>query len=157
MISPATPDLDHLRAVFDAIPHCREMGLRVDDVASGSARMVLAYRDDLIGNPETGVLHGAVVTTLMDTAAGLAAMASVPDGTPVATLDLRIDYLKPATPGEAVIGEAECYRVTSSVAFVRGVAHHGDATAPIANCAASFMLGSAGFAPRKDQGGEGAP
>lgn len=143
-------DLDHLRAIFDGIPHCREAGLRVDALSHGRARMVLAYRADLVGDPDTGILHGAAVTTLMDTVAGLAAMSGVPDGTPVATLDLRIDYLKPATPGQAVIGEAECYRATRSVAFIRGIAHHGDPADPIANCAASFMLNSTGFAPPKD-------
>ena len=149
--SLALADIASLRAVFEAIPHCRDIGLRVLDLTPRFGKMVLDYRDDLIGNPETGVLHGAAITTLMDTVAGMAVMASVPDGTPVATLDLRIDYLKPATPGEAVIGEAECYRVARSVAFVRGVAHHGDPAAPIAHCAASFMLHSAGFVSGKGE------
>lgn len=146
--SPAA-DLDHLRSIFDGIPHCREAGLRVDSLSQGRAVMVLDYRPDLVGDPETGILHGAAVTTLMDTVAGLAAMSSVPGGTPVATLDLRIDYLKPATPGLSVFGVAECYRVTKSVAFIRGIAHHGDPLDPIANVAASFMLNSTGFAPRR--------
>lgn len=154
--SPAA-NLDHLRSIFDSMPHCSEAGLRVDSLSQGRAVMVLDYRDDLVGDPETGILHGAVITTLMDTVAGLAAIASVPDGTPVATLDLRIDYLKPATPGLSVFGVAECYRVTRSVAFIRGIAHHGDPLDPIANVAASFMLNSTGFAPRKGESGTGEP
>lgn len=149
MTDAPTADLDHLRTVFEGIPHCQEAGLRVEDLRPRFSSMTLPYREDLVGNPETKVLHGAAITTLLDTVAGLTVMASVPDGTPVATLDLRIDYLKPATPEKAVIGEAECYRISRNIAFIRGIAHHGDTSDPIANCAASFMLNSTGFAPER--------
>lgn len=140
-----TAHLDHLRDLFLTIPHCQEIGLRIEDLRPGFARMSLGYDEKLIGNPDTGHLHGAAITTLMDTVAGLTVMASVPNLTPIATLDLRIDYLKPATPGETVLGDTECYRITQNVAFVRGLAHHGDESDPIANVTASFMMGSVGF------------
>jgi len=65
-------------------------------------------------------VHGGVISTLLDTAAGLSAMSAVSKTTPVATLDLRIDYLKPTCPGDEIIGEAHCFRLTNCV---RGVAH----------------------------------
>jgi acyl-coenzyme A thioesterase PaaI-like protein len=72
----------------------------------------------------------------------VATMLKVPK--PFATLDLRIDYVRPAMPGQAVIAEAECYRVTHSVAFTRAFAHHGDAKDPIAAAAGTFMLDTKG-------------
>ncbi len=59
---------------------------------------------------------------------------------PIATLDLRIDYMKPATPGKDLLARAECYKLTRNVAFVRGVAYHDDPSDPIATSVATFML-----------------
>ena len=65
-----------------------------------------------------------------------------------ATLDLRIDYAKPAASGQPVIAEAECYRITRSVAFTRAIAHQGDLKDPIAAAAGTFMLGTKGKVTR---------
>ncbi len=143
---PDDTQLARLAAAFESIPHCREMGLKIISLAPRRAVMRLDYSDRLVGNPQTGVLHGGVISTVIDTAAGLAAAASVPAESAVATLDLRIDYLQPARPGKAITGEAECYRLTRSVAFVRALAHQGDRNDPVAHCAAAFMLNSTGFA-----------
>ena len=75
----------------------------------------------LIGYPDTGVIHGGVITTLMDTASGCAVVCSIFDKfrsleiSP--TLDLRVDYMKPAEPFKPVYGFAQCYKLSSSVAF----------------------------------------
>jgi acyl-coenzyme A thioesterase PaaI-like protein len=60
----------------------------------------------------------------------------------IATLDLRIDYMKPATPERDIFAYAECFKVTKNIAFVRGLAYHTDRNDPIATCAATFMLGT---------------
>jgi acyl-coenzyme A thioesterase PaaI-like protein len=57
-----------------------------------------------------------------------------------ATLDLRVDYLRPAQAGRTVIGRGECYGVTRSIAFVRGTAHDGDAGDPVAHVTGTFMF-----------------
>jgi len=58
--------------------------------------------------------------------------------------------VRPATKGEAVIAEAECYRITSNVAFTRAVAHHGDRSDPIAASSGTFMLATKGKARNKE-------
>ncbi|HJN26035.1 MAG TPA: PaaI family thioesterase [Rhodospirillales bacterium] len=147
--TPETANLDQLREIFSAIPHCRELGLKIVSLEPGSASIKLEYQDRLIANPETGVVHGGVISTLLDTVSGLSAMSAISETTPVATLDLRIDYLRPATPGRAIIGAAECFRLTNSVAFIRGAAHHDDDSDPIAHSMGTFMLGAAGFTSEK--------
>lgn len=142
-------DLEQLAELFGKIPHCREMGMEIASLEPGKAAIRLAYQNRFIGNTETGVVHGGVISTLLDTVSGLSVMSAVPQGTSTATLDLRIDYLKPAHPGEAIIAEGDCFRLSSSVAFVRGIAHQGVVSAPIAHCIGTFMLGSAGFSAGK--------
>jgi acyl-coenzyme A thioesterase PaaI-like protein len=101
------------------------------------------------------VLRGPL-TALLDSCCGMSVATMLREPAPFATLDLRIDYVKPATPGQAVIAEAECYRVTHSVAFTRAFAHHGDPKDPIAAAAGTFMLGTKGQANRPPVSGLGA-
>jgi uncharacterized protein (TIGR00369 family) len=128
----------------DSIPHNKALGLKVVSVRRGSASMQLDWRKELVGNPETGVLAGGPLTAMLDSCCGMAVATMLKDPKPFATLDLRIDYAKPAAPGQPVIAEAECYRITRSVAFTRAIAHQGDAKDPVAAAAGTFMLGTKG-------------
>ena len=75
----------------------------------------------------------------MDMATSLAVWGKKGRWIPHATLDLRVDYLRPATPGRTVIGRGECYRLTRAISFVRGQAHDGDPDDPIAHVAGTYM------------------
>ena len=119
--------------------------MRVIELRYGHGFMRVPYDEKLIGNPATGVVHGGVITAFLDTLCGLVVKASVPAGTAIATLDLRIDYLRPASPKTDILGSAECYKVTRSIAFVRGIAYQETFRDPVANCAGTFMLGAARF------------
>jgi uncharacterized protein (TIGR00369 family) len=123
-----------------AIPHNRALGLRFVDFAHGEATLLLPYQTKLIGNPETGVLHGGAITSLLDAACGAAVFLELRTPMPIATLDLRIDYLKMGTVGRDVTCKAKCYKLTQSVAFVRGLAYHDDESDPIAAAAGSFII-----------------
>lgn len=127
-------------SVIEDIPHCRELGMKVIELRHGHGFMRMPYAERLIGNPQTRVIHGGVITAFLDSLCGGVVMASVADRTTVATLDLRIDYLRPAVPEADILGSAECYKVTGSIAFVRGIAYQETFRDPIANCAGTFML-----------------
>ncbi len=141
------PDLQRLLEVFGEIPHGRALGMTVVELRAGHALTRMAYAEQLVGNPVTGVLHGGVVTAFLDTSCGLAVMASIGDDTPPATLDLRIDYLRPATPHQDLYASAECYKVTEHVAFVRGLAYQDTFRNPVATCAGAFMVNRLPAAP----------
>jgi uncharacterized protein (TIGR00369 family) len=123
-----------------AVPHNRALGLRFVDFAQGEATIVLPFAEHLVGNPETGVLHGGAITSLLDATCGAAVFMKLAEPRPIATLDLRIDYLRTGKPHQDVICKAQCYKVTRNVAFVRGVAYHDDESDPIAAAAGSFII-----------------
>jgi uncharacterized protein (TIGR00369 family) len=113
---------------------------------NGFARMRLPYSEKLVGNPDTGVVHGGVITGMLDQCCGTAVGTGLPNPSAIATLDLRIDYMKPARPGADIIFEARCLKVTQDVAFARGVAYQDSPDDPIANATAAFMLTNTGGA-----------
>ncbi|HMU89807.1 MAG: PaaI family thioesterase [Pseudomonadales bacterium] len=125
-------------------PGFQELGIEVVSIGEGRASMRLPYDPKFIGDRNSGSLHGGIITTLMDTLCGLCVMATLRTPTPIATLDLRMDYLRPTRRGLDIIAEAECYSRTKSVAFVRGFALQGDEREPVAHCNASFMLNTKG-------------
>ncbi len=103
------------------------------------AELSLPYDERLIGDPASGVLASGPILSLMDMATSVGVWLKLDAFKPHATLDLRIDYLRPARPGHSVIGRGECYRITRSIAFVRGQAHDGDPADPLAHVAGTFM------------------
>jgi uncharacterized protein (TIGR00369 family) len=121
-------------------PHSNAIGLEVVSIEGRVVTGRLQHRADLVGDPDTGVLAGGVLTVLLDHLCGMAVLSALEVPAPVATLDLRIDYMRPATPGTPLLAQAECYRVTRSVAFVRALAFEQTPDDPVASAAAAFML-----------------
>ena len=119
-----------IERLLAALPHSRALGMRLIDVVAGAVEIEMPWRPEFVGDPRTGVLHGGVVSALMDTCCGGAVMVHPQGSMNTATLDLRIDYLRSAAPGHAVRARAECFHVARSAAFVRAVARDGDADAP---------------------------
>lgn len=117
-------------------------GLRLDRAAPGEAWSSLPYRPVFVGDTETGVLHGGVVTAMLDESCGMAVQLALDGTRSIATLDLRIDYLKPATPGLDIKAHSLCYRVTRSIAFVRSSAYQESEDDPVATATACFMVGA---------------
>lgn len=138
---PKTPDKSTIaRAFQDAIPFSREMGMTIDVLDDGAAEMGMPYNARLVGDPETGVIHGGAVLALIDSCCGLAVI-SHPDVLGLtATLGLRTDHLRKAMPGQRIVTRAECYLVTRSVAFVRGTAWDDDRDHPVALSAGTFTV-----------------
>lgn len=134
-----TDRLAMLKVVIPELKHCKMLGMQVEEVNKGSLTLKLPYSESIIGNPETRVIHGGALTTLMDTACGFAAISALDSATIAPTLDLRIDYMRPAEPDKAVYGHAEVYRITRNVLFARGIAYQDSIDKPVAHCTATFM------------------
>jgi uncharacterized protein (TIGR00369 family) len=132
------------RRFLDSIPHNRALGLQVVDMQRAMAVFLLPYAAKLVGNPDTGVIHGGAITALIDACSGAAVFAALDKYGPIATLDLRIDYLRAPDAGQAVTCRATCYKVTRNVAFTRAVAYTDDEQDPVASSAGTFMLQTKG-------------
>lgn len=84
------------RAMEELIPFNRFLGVKVEAIADGYCRLVVPFRDELVGDPMRPALHGGVLSALADTAGGCAVWAGLSDASArVATIDMRIDYLRP--------------------------------------------------------------
>lgn len=128
------------RKFIEAIPHSRALGMVLERIEDGVAVISMPYDERFVGDPETGVIHGGAVSALMDTCGGAAVMSHPTGAIGTATLDLRIDYMRPARPGDRITARAECYHVTRSVAFVRATAHDSEADRPVAAATGAFTL-----------------
>lgn len=128
------------RKFISALPHSAALGMNLVDVGRGVASIEMAYDPRFVGDPDAGIIHGGAVSALMDTCGGLSVISRDADVLGTATLDLRIDYMRPATPGQAIRAEAECYHITRSVAFVRAVALDDDRDRPVATAAGAFAV-----------------
>ena len=146
---PKSPAERLTEAYIGIVPHNRELGIDVVHTAKGMAILKLPYDERLIGNPDTGVVHGGAVTTLIDAACGFATITATDNPQRIATLDLRIDYLRPARPQQPLFARAETYHLARDVAFVRAQAYQDDSQKLIAHATGTFMFVGKGAGRRK--------
>jgi uncharacterized protein (TIGR00369 family) len=135
--------LEGLAQRMSETPQAAALGFRFISVGAGEAVLAAPQRPELVGDAATGVLAGGVVTTLLDHVCGMAVssrMMAERGIAQIATLDLRIDYMRAAEPGREVIARAHCYKVTHAIAFVRATAYDADEADPVATAQAAFAI-----------------
>ena len=122
---------DLIRFFEQDIPFNAHLGLRVASLEPGSCRVVAPFRDVLIGDPFRPALHGGVLSTVLDTAGGLAVYSTLGPGRTASTVDLRVDYLRPGRLVD-VVCDAKVIRVGNRVAVTSMTLHHGDPAEAVA-------------------------
>ena len=150
MTKPVTPEADAAaRPGFDParffeiarkVGHGRALGVEFRGAGDDWAELAQPRKPELVGVPAGGILASGAIVSLIDTASGTAVWVKLGHFQPIVTLDLRLDYLRPAVAGETIVARCHCYKLTRSIGFVRGIAHGGDTDRPIAHSAATFML-----------------
>jgi len=131
-------DLDRTAAIMLRSPQVVALGLKLVSIERWSVAMEAPWREDLVGDPDREIIAGGVVTTLLDHACSTSLMTVKKGGGP--TLDLRVDYMRPAAARMGVFAEAHCYKLTRNIAFVRASAWDENPTDPIATAQAAFAL-----------------
>lgn len=136
------PEFDPVRFIRSMAKsqHNGLVGLEYHGHGPDWCELQLPYREDLVGDAATGILASGPIITMMDMATSISIWLKAGKFRPQATLDLRVDYLRPAEPGRTVIGHGECYKITQSIAFIRGEAHDGDPARPIAHVAGTYIF-----------------
>jgi len=122
------------------VPYNRAIGMELVKADPEWSVVSLPYREEFIGDPESGVVHGGMVSALLDVGAAFSVFSRLKALRMMATLDLRIDYLKPATPGKALVAGAVCHKITSDLAFVRGAAYHESPSDAIASVVGIYIF-----------------
>jgi uncharacterized protein (TIGR00369 family) len=128
------------RQFIQMLPHSVALCMEVVELHDGTAKVSMPYDEKLIGDPKTKVVHGGAVSALMDTTCGAAVMSHPSNPAGTATMDLRIEYLRAAKPGQTITTQATCYHVTRSVAFVRATATDEDTDNPVATATGTFTV-----------------
>ena len=136
----SSPLVSLLPQLASGAAHTHALGFAFDGLEGDRVRIRVPWRGDLVGDPDTGVLAGGLVTALLDHVGGLAVWIALDRFEPIATLDLRVDYMRAAEPGRDLIAEARCYRLTHSIAFVRAWAFEVGPDDPVAAAQAAYML-----------------
>lgn len=134
------PIHDILPQLAAGAAHTHALGFVYDSVDGDRVRIRVPWREDLVGDPDTGVLSGGLVSTLLDHVGGLAVWVALGQFESIATLDLRVDYMRAAEARRDLIAEARCYHLTRSVAFVRAWAFEDSPDDPVAAAQSAYML-----------------
>ena len=136
----SSPLVSLLPQLASGAAHTHALGFAFDGLEGDRVRIRVPWRGDLVGDPDTGVLAGGLVTALLDHVGGLAVWIALDRFEPIATLDLRVDYMRAAEPRRDLIAEARCFRLTHSIAFVRAWAFEDGPDDPVAAAQAAYML-----------------
>lgn len=142
-------------AFIAGIPYAAASGMRVTELGKGTVSLFQPARDTWTGDSELQMIHTGCLSVLADTACGLAVGTAMDTPESIATLDLRMDYLRPAMAMTDLVCKAECYRLSRSIAFVRGQVFQVGQDEPVATVNATFMRATANTR-RKDMGTPGA-
>ncbi|WP_312528710.1 PaaI family thioesterase [Paracoccus sp. (in: a-proteobacteria)] len=128
------------RQFIEAIPLAQALGMQLEQVGPEGAVISMPWDARFAGDMRSGVIHGGVISALMDTCCGAAVLGHQRGIAVTATIDLRIDYMRAATPGQRIVARASCYHVTRSVAFVRATATDDDSDNPVAAATGAFTV-----------------
>lgn len=129
------------RQFIESIPLAQALAMQLERIGEGEAEISMPWSENLVGDPQTRVIHGGAVSALLDTTCGAAVMSHPDQPGTTATLDLRVDYMRAATPGQGLRATASCYHLTRTVVFVRATAWDEDPDRPVASATGAFTNG----------------
>jgi len=133
-------DPEQFFAMARKVGHGQALGLEYRASGEDWVELALPWKEQLVGVADTGVLASGAIVSLLDTCGGTSVWQAMGHFQPIVTIDLRLDYLRPALRGETVIARCTCDKLTRQIAFVSGIAHTGDENRPVARAVGTFML-----------------
>jgi len=120
--------------------HNAMLGIRYHAYTEQWLELEMPWHERLVHDPATGLLASGPVMALVDNALGSSIYLKRGGYLPQVTLDLRLDYLRKAQAGKSMVCRAECFSLSPTIAFTRGVAFEDTPDDPVCHVAATFML-----------------
>ena len=145
-MTASDPRLAWAQAFISGIPYARASGMELVACSPEEAILRLPARQTWTGDAHRGLIHPGCLSVLADTACGVAVGCALERAEPIATLDLRMDYLRPALAMTDLLCRAEAFRISRNVAFVRGEVTQPGQSEVIATVQATFMRATASTA-----------
>ena len=119
------------QAIEEIIPFNIVLGLKVLTLQEGIAKIIMPYNSQLLGDVTRPALHGGAIAAMIDAAGGAALYTLVKPADKISTIDMRVDYLRPA-PKDNVIAVAEVRRAGNRVAVVNVIVTPEKSPEPVA-------------------------
>jgi uncharacterized protein (TIGR00369 family) len=110
------------RFIEEEVPFDKYLGIKVDELREGFARLVMPFRQEFIGDKRRPALHGGIISTLIDTCSGTAVWTHCGEDDRISTVDIRVDYLRPG-PADDIIAEAFVQRTGNRVSVVHAMVY----------------------------------
>ena len=136
----------------ERIPFNKVLGLRVESLDMDSFRVKIEMKENLIGNPIKNVLHGGVISSVLDVSGGITVAMGILKKfsdrpleeigerlLKVGTIDLRVDYLRPGR-GKFFLATGSIMRTGKKVAVAR-MQLHNDEDLLIAVGTGTYLVG----------------
>lgn len=130
--------LEGMRRFIAVLPQCQALNMQAISADHQQVTLAVPFADHLMGNTRKQLIHGGVISTLLDTACGSVAVCALPRFEMCPTLDLRLDHLRPALAGRTLYCRASIVKVTPNIIFTEGVVYQ-DEGEPITRAVANFM------------------
>ena len=122
-----------INVVETQIPMAKFIGVKVLEINDGYVKLHFPYKEEFIGDPRTKRLHGGYTATAIDLAGGVAAMTFMTSKEDdVATIDMRIDYLRPGQAKDIVAEGKVISRRRRTIVTDMHIYHKDDLTKIIA-------------------------
>ena len=99
------------------MPFDQYLGIKVEVLREGFARLFIPFRKEFIGDKRRPALHGGIISTLIDTCGGAAAWTLCNQADRISTVDMRVDYLRPG-PDSDITADATVQRMGNRVSVV---------------------------------------
>ncbi len=129
---------------FTHIDAHRDLGLTLKKVEKNIARVLLPFQSKHADLLEDGSLHTSTIATAIDSACGCAVMLHLGKPTAIATVNLRIDYMRKPEPGHGLIIESSCYQCADEFIYVGAAAYQVNSEIMCCNAVGIFKSDTPG-------------
>ena len=134
VLSSARTFLMHEHSLFKS--------LNLEPLLIGKGKATFAVDLPEAFSDNAGYIHGGLYTTIMDSIFGMTVFTALEKVQPIATINLRSDYLQKVEPGTRAVCAAECTEIVNNIAYVYGDLQSKTSGQRLAFGSGTFMVGT---------------